>query len=69
MRTTQGEEVCVAFVSVGDVWETALGLHYGPAELNDIRRGILRFAVLPVDGRVAEEWARIVLEADRMGID
>jgi predicted nucleic acid-binding protein len=63
MRSEDGEELCVAFVSVGDAWEVALELKYDAERLNDLRRGIRRFGVLQADERVAEEWGRVITEA------
>jgi predicted nucleic acid-binding protein len=65
--TEAGESVCVAFVSVGEAWATALELDMSATRQADFRSGIERFRVLPVDGDLAFQWAQTGATARTLG--
>jgi predicted nucleic acid-binding protein len=54
-------------VSAGEAWATAFDQNMGISQQADLRSGIERFRVLPVDGEIAFQWARIASIANELG--
>jgi tRNA(fMet)-specific endonuclease VapC len=58
-RHLDGKRVCIAFMTVAEVYEWAISHRWGKRRVEELRQELTRYVVLPYDDAVAWEWARV----------
>ena len=66
-RRLVGEEVCVTFVTIGELARWAEKRRWGTRARTELVDWLGRAVVLPYDERVAWKWGQLSVEAERRG--
>src|SRR5258707_8186984 len=62
-----GHEICVTFVTVGELARWAEKRHWGTRARTELRRRLGSTIVLPYDERVAWKWGQLIVLSERCG--
>lgn len=62
-----GQEVCVTFVTIGELARWAEKRHWGTRARTELVDWLARVVVLPYDERVAWRWGKLSVDAGRRG--
>ena len=62
-----GQEVCVTFVTIGELSRWAEKRHWGTRARTELVDWLGRAVVLPYDERVAWRWGQLSVQAERRG--
>jgi tRNA(fMet)-specific endonuclease VapC len=54
-----GKRVCVAFMTVAEVYQWAVSRKWGKRRIAELRQELTRYVVLPYDDAMAWNWAHI----------
>ena len=55
----EGRVLCLCFATVAELYRWAIQKNWGPKRIDDLRRTLRRYVVLPYDDAMAWEWARV----------
>jgi predicted nucleic acid-binding protein len=58
-RHLDGKRVCIAFMTVAELYQWATSHRWGKMRVEELRQELTRYVVLPYDDDTAWEWARI----------
>jgi predicted nucleic acid-binding protein len=62
-----GNALALSFQSVAELWKLAEKRQWAERRRNELDAFLRRFVVIPYDYELAREWARICVEAERVG--
>jgi tRNA(fMet)-specific endonuclease VapC len=62
-----GNTLGLSFQSVAEIWKLAVGRRWGQRRRDELEAFLRRFLIIPYDYELARVWARLSVEAERVG--
>ncbi len=66
-RHLRGKTLAVSFMTVAELYQWAYARNWGERKLRRLESGLRAYVILPYDGELCRQWARVRVECQRQG--